>query len=224
MARDPELQQFAAATYLRLVGGQSETAHIQTTACTPCQHLTLVLHFVCEFSESRAGCGAAGRPPSPVPRPRPRPRPPSPVPVPVPRPRPRPPSPVPVPFPVPVPVPPSPPPSPPTTHWGPPPCGGGPQLWPRLVSRGLRDNHPVARRVEPVALAALDRYRLEDRAFIGVERRFAIFIEYGLLLARRHVLPGPRQRVEGDCLQPARVAGVGQRPEVLVRRDLVRQR
>ena len=51
MARDPELQQFAAATLLRLVGGQSGTAHIQTTVCTPCQHLTLVLHFVCEFSE-----------------------------------------------------------------------------------------------------------------------------------------------------------------------------
>ena len=50
MARDPELQQFAAATPLRLVGGQSETAHIPTTACTPCQHLTLVLHFVCELT------------------------------------------------------------------------------------------------------------------------------------------------------------------------------
>ena len=60
MARDPELQRFAAATPLRLVGGQSETAHIQTTACTPCQHLTLVLHFVCESRESRAGARRGG--------------------------------------------------------------------------------------------------------------------------------------------------------------------
>ena len=65
MARDPELQQFAAATYLRLVGGQSETAHSQTRACTPCQHLTLVLHFVCEFSESRGAVEGRGAPHAP---------------------------------------------------------------------------------------------------------------------------------------------------------------
>ena len=55
MASDPDLWQIAAARPPGPVSGHRHTVPRSPIGNIPWQHLTLVLHFVCELSESRGG-------------------------------------------------------------------------------------------------------------------------------------------------------------------------